>query len=393
MCCVPNSCTVFMWVDELISLVHNHESCSTTVISWSRLAVIGSISSFWGGPCPFFSWLQTISHDHWDFAHTHTHWLILQILSSRRWRDGIVIEGMHVIHGRGVHTGVSGKGIDRLLSGEQVFMSVCASTIYVNSTFFIAHGTCKTFQCALYCLQHYTHAHTPSLFLYTCLFVASFSSYYGWSVTRKHGLNHRTMLFLGLPLLRATKQQQHYYNNPYHNKQPSTAISLTMQPGARPKCVITASLDIILHILLIGCSIIHMVITTILILLIRSTFSHRHHMMLLRIAFTRGKPYCVGKRCEKRHDSWMRLGVALLFPVFFVLCSKIVAVCSLCNSARSFSFPWDAFPIKRILHKHINDCVHVIHPIYPILARCNHMGGGYMCCWIVNCTCSSSLLL
>lgn len=68
-------------------------------------------------------------------------------------------------------------------------------------------------------------------------------------------------------------------------------------------------------------------------------------------------------------------------------------MCSLCNSARSFSFRWGAFPIKRILHKHINDCVHVIHPIFPILARCNHMGGEGTCgCWIVNCTCSSSLL-
>lgn len=126
----------------------------------------------------------------------------------------------------------------------------------------MAHAKHFNVHCAAY---HSAHTHIPSLFLYTCLFVASFSSNYGWSVTRKHGLNHRTMLFLGLPLLRATKQQQqqHYYHsNPYHNRLQSTAISITMQPGARPKCVITAPFDIILHFL-IGCSIIRIAIITI----------------------------------------------------------------------------------------------------------------------------------
>lgn len=79
--CVPNSCTLFMWVDELNSLVHNHESCFTTVISWSCLAVIGSISSLWGALAPFSH--ETISHDHWYF--THTHWLILH------WDDGMIV--------------------------------------------------------------------------------------------------------------------------------------------------------------------------------------------------------------------------------------------------------------------------------------------------------------
>lgn len=98
-------------------------------------------------------------------THTHAHWLILQILSRRR-RDGIVIECMHVIHGRGVHTGVSGKGIDRLLSGEQMFVSVCASTIYVNSTFslLMAHAKHFNVHCVAY---HYTHTHTYPL--YSCI--------------------------------------------------------------------------------------------------------------------------------------------------------------------------------------------------------------------------------
>lgn len=118
-----------------------------------------------GGPCPFFSW----NYLPWSLI-LYTHTLVNLALG---WRDDSVIVWCT--------SGLFVKGIDRLIRRT--------SALYVNNTFSWRMQTISMCIVLLYTAQ-------TLLFLYTLPICCIVLVLLWWSVTRKHGLNHRTMLFL-----------------------------------------------------------------------------------------------------------------------------------------------------------------------------------------------------